>query len=513
MNSRRISFFREVLQGLCLVLLIVVPGLLYARTLAFDFVNWDDSLYVYANPAIRAFTLANIQSWFLHPFAALYVPVPMASYALNYLASGLDPGSFHAWNLVLHVLNTFLVFLIFYFFHRDVYLCFLGALIFAVHPVQVESVVWISQRKNLLFAFFFLSGFYAVLHSFFSEPKRRSLMAIAVFCFVLSVLSKATAVMIPFVLLAFDVFYRGTSKRQSLLPVLFLLIPALAMGAFTLLLYPDAVHSFQLTRFLERFAHWPAVLFFYLRLALKPDFLDLNYQDAVLLPEVPGIWGWAALAGVLLLALLFLLSLKKVRTGFWMLWFILFLLPVANLLYVPMGDRHLYVPLIGLIGLVLMTAKFSRLGVLVLLGAWAVYLIPFTHQRINVWENSETLWKSVKVKGPFRFTADMQLAGYYEDQGRFEEAASLYREIMTRSPVLPYPYINAYNLYIRLGQEDKAREIAVLFSEGYTEAHSLEEVYRKLLTLKKDPAQVEAYLNEVIAANRYHANQERTRIL
>ena len=175
MNSRRISFSREVIQGLCLVFLIVIPAILYARTLAFDFVNWDDDLYVYANPAIRAFTLANIKSWFLHPFVALYVPVPMASYALNYLVSGLDPGSFHAWNLAFHVLNVFLVFLIFYFFNKDVYLCFLGALIFAVHPVQVESVVWISQRKNLLFAFFFLGGFYAALHSFFSESKKRSL--------------------------------------------------------------------------------------------------------------------------------------------------------------------------------------------------------------------------------------------------------------------------------------------------------------------------------------------------
>lgn len=444
---------------------------------------------------------------------ALYVPVPMASYALNYLVSGLDPGSFHAWNLVFHVLNVFLVFLIFYFFNKDVYLCFLGALIFAVHPVQVESVVWISQRKNLLFAFFFLGGFYAALHSFFSESKKRSLTALAVLCFILSVLSKATAVMIPFVLLAFDVFYRGTSKRQGILPILFLLIPALAMGAFTLTLYPDAVSGLLVSRLLERFAGWIAVLFFYVKHTVKPDYLDLNYQDLVLFPNIPGSVNWLAAGGVLLLALLFFLSLKKVRAGFWILWFILFLLPVVNLLSVPMADRHLYIPLAGFIGLVLLLGKYSRTAALVFLGAWAVYLIPMTHERINVWQNSETLWQSVKVKGPFRFTADMQLAGYYEDQGRFEEAANLYRAIITRDPVLPYPYINAYNLYTRLGRTEKAHEIAVLFSDQYSEAHSLEEVYQNLLSLKKDPAKVQAYLNEVIAANRYTANKERTRIL
>lgn len=502
MSLRRISFIRELLQGLCLALLIVIPCVLYARTLAFDFVNWDDDLYVYANPVIRAFTADNIVQWFTRPYVSLYVPVPMASYALNFAFSGLDPGSYHAWNTAIHTVNSVLVFFIFYFFQKDIYLCFLCALIFAVHPVQVESVAWVSQRKTLLCALFSLSGFYCFLRGYFSREKRGLLFAAAAALFVLAVLSKVTAVMIPAVLMVFHFFYRSESgaSRSFALPFL-LAVPFAFAALMTLALYPGALQFLMDGSLFGRVIPWAGATAFYLNLILRPGQLDLRYPENLVPQGIPGAEGWLLTGALCGIFLLLLLTLKRVKSVFWIYWFVLFLLPASQIVAAPAGDRHLYLPLAGFLGLALALGSRWRTAALVVLGLWTVVLIPRMSERLEIWQNSETLWKSARFAGPHRINVDVQLAGYYEDQGCFAEAADVYRDALERRPHIPYPYINAYNLYARLGRTEKAAEIAALFQSQYSTAHALEDVYRTLIERKSSPESVQVYLKEVMKAS------------
>jgi len=502
MSLRRISFIRELLQGLCLALLIVIPCVLYARTLAFDFVNWDDDLYVYANPVIRAFTAEHIAQWFTRPFVSLYVPVPMASYALNFAFSGLDPGSYHAWNTAIHTVNSVLVFFIFYFFQKDIYLCFLCALLFAVHPVQVEAVAWVSQRKTLLAALFTLSGFYCFLHGYFAREKRGLLFAAASALFLLAVFSKVTAVMIPAVLLIYHFFYRTESgaSRSFALPYL-LAVPFVFAAFITLALYPGALRFLMEGTLFQRAVPWAAATVFYVSLILHPEQLDLRYPENLVPQGIPAAEGWLLAGAFCGLLLLILLTVKRVKPVFWIYWFLLFLLPASQIVAAPAGDRHLYLPLAGFLGLLLTLGSRWRTAALAVLGIWAVVLIPRMSDRLEIWQNSETLWKSVRFEGPHRINTDVQLAGYYEEQGRFAEAAEVYHAVLRRRPHIPYPYINAYNLYARLGRTEKAAEIAVLFQSQYSTAHTLDDVYKSLLARKGSPESVQAYLQEVMKAS------------
>lgn len=498
MSLQRISFVREVLQGLCLVLLIVIPSVLYARTLAFDFVNWDDDLYVYANAVIRGFSWEHFWVWMTRPFVSLYVPVTMASYALNYSLSGLDPGSFHAWNAALHAVNTLLVFFVFYSFRRDIYVCFLAALIFAVHPVQVEAAAWISQRKTVLMAFFSLAGFFLFIHGYFASEKRRLLLTLACVCFVLAVLSKPTAVMIPLMLAAYHHFFKedGGAARRFVLPYL-LALPCFAAAAATLSFYPRSTDFLMSGELLTRILPLAGAMVFYTGLVINPRSLDLRYPEDLTASFAGQEWllGLGLLVSSLVLLLLWI---RRKKSGFWACWYILFLLPAAQIVPSPAGDRHVYLALVGLLGILITVPARFRVMLLAFLGIWAVSLIPIMSERLNVWQNSETLWKNLRYEGPFRISAEVQLAAYYEEAGRFQEASRVYQQVLQRRPHVPYPYVNAFNMYTRLGDQQKAQAAAVLFESNYSKTHRLQDVYRELLRLKADPAALEQFMREVM---------------
>ena len=210
----------RVVTAVAFLILILISITFFFQAIHFDFVNWDDDLYVYNNVTIRSFDWDNIKTWFTKPFVALYVPVPLISYALDYRFFGADASGFHLTNILLHTANTAIIFLIFVFIFEDCLLSFFAALLFCIHPVQVETVVWISQRKNLLFAFFLLLGFYVRIRVL-GKGKHYDWLILSVICFVLSLFSKATAIMIPFMLICYEYFYRGAGKREGLVVALF----------------------------------------------------------------------------------------------------------------------------------------------------------------------------------------------------------------------------------------------------------------------------------------------------
>jgi tetratricopeptide (TPR) repeat protein len=168
--------------------------------------SWDDHLNISENADIRAFTLDNAHRWFTSTYAKMYCPVKMAVHSAEYALWGLQPAGYHAVSLGLHCACTALLFALLLALTGSYGGACLAALLFAVHPVAVESVAWASARGDVLYAFFYLSALFVYVNGGVAPTARR--LAVVLLLFVLAALSKPSAVTLPAVLLLVD-WHRG----------------------------------------------------------------------------------------------------------------------------------------------------------------------------------------------------------------------------------------------------------------------------------------------------------------
>ncbi len=212
----------------------------YLPSLGNGFLNWDDNFYVTENPVMTHPTLHGLLTQNL---GGNYHPLTMASLLLNYKISGLDPGSYHWLNLLFHIANTALVF----FFVRKLsggrlWTSVVSALFFGIHPMHVESVAWISERKDVLYAFFYLIALLTYLR--YLEGGWVWLLA-TWGAFVLSAASKPAAVVLPITLLLIDWFRKRPLRGTALVEKVPFFLVSAAVGALTFLGQKQvgAVHS------------------------------------------------------------------------------------------------------------------------------------------------------------------------------------------------------------------------------------------------------------------------------
>jgi hypothetical protein len=203
----------KIVPAIALVLIITFIALF--PVLKAGFTNWDDHLYVTENNSIRAATLVNLKNISTSFFAAHFQPLTIYSYLLEYRFFKLNPFYYHLTNLILHLLNCLLVFWFIYLLTGQVPVACLTALIFGIHPLQVESVAWISQRKTLLYAFFYLGSLVSYLY-YLRKPRQLKYLFFCLGLFILSLLSKSVAFTLPLVLLLLDYFNSRIINRQAL---------------------------------------------------------------------------------------------------------------------------------------------------------------------------------------------------------------------------------------------------------------------------------------------------------
>src|SRR6187455_3642814 len=194
-----------------LIPVLVFTGISFLPMLTNGFTNWDDDIYITRNPLIKG------PDWnviFTQASASNYHPLTMLTLAFNYAISETDPFSYHLVNWVLHILNTALVFLFIYKISgRKIFVAAFTSLIFGIHPMHIESVAWVSERKDVLYACFFLLALLQYW-SFLETSKRSKILYCFVF-FILSLLSKPAAIILPFVLFLLD-YWRGRSFTWKL---------------------------------------------------------------------------------------------------------------------------------------------------------------------------------------------------------------------------------------------------------------------------------------------------------
>jgi hypothetical protein len=340
-----------------LCLLAVAVMLVYANSLSADFV-YDDYAFIYNNSAIRTITPLSKFLLSARTFAEpatnhIYRPLASFTFALNYAMNGLNPAAYRLVNVLFHILNAFLVFLVLKRIGFADLPSVAGALIFAVHPVHTEAVTWISGRGNVLFLFFFLLAYllYAGIDDASNRSNRLLLLVAAVSAYVFSLLAKEMALPLPVVLFGHDLYVRRARdiKKRLKLYVPFVLAAAayIALRAHVL----GTVEQVQFhggSAYVTFLAMLRAVVI-YLRLLVVPVDMSLSRHfeplHSLLDPRV--LFGLCVF--IMLLVAAFALYRRRPMMSFAIFWFAATMAPVSNIIPVNaiVADRFLYGPSIA----------------------------------------------------------------------------------------------------------------------------------------------------------------------
>ncbi|MBV8828360.1 MAG: glycosyltransferase family 39 protein, partial [Acidobacteriaceae bacterium] len=337
--------------------LFVCTVALYAQVRNFDFINYDDPEYVTGNPHVRQGLTADGIRWaFTSTQAANWFPVTRLSHMLDVEFFRLDSGIHHVVNVVIHAAAALLLFAFLERATRARWPSAFVAFVFALHPLHVESVAWVAERKDVLSAFFWFLGLYAYIR-YVERPRPLHYFAVlAAFC--LGLLSKPMIITFPFVLLLFDFWplQRLAAGREHRLKILYEKIPfaliSIAAAITTYLVQGEsrAVKTFSVFPLGLRIENALASYVWYAIKTFWPSGLAVFY------PYPRAIPAWeAGLAGLLLAAVsagVIVTRLKRPYAAVGWFWFLGTLVPVIGLVQVgaqARADRYMYVPMVGLL--------------------------------------------------------------------------------------------------------------------------------------------------------------------
>jgi hypothetical protein len=433
-------------------LVAAVAFLTFRHTIGHDFVNWDDDVYVTENPALRSISLQTFGWLFSRYYYYAYIPVTLATHALDVLAWGMKPHGHHLTNVLLHTANSVWVFILGALLYqagggrsfsrerspeRSAALVggSLAAVLFAVHPLRAESVSWISDRKDLLCAFFALPATIAYLMSRRREPRGGRWRVASFLLFVLAVLSKSTAVVFPALLLVLD-WLEG--RRIALREKLPFFAVSFLVAALSLNMTPPATKlSYAVSQLtaLESFLFPFYSLVFPLYKTLLPIGLSPIYPRVGLEAMIAAVLAFVAVT----VGAFFLASRGKKA---WLAAWGAYLLPlIPNVIGLssgmqPVADRYSYlstIPVFLLIGGGI-AAAWQRGGVprrfAVAAGALALVglLVGPTISYSARWKTSLSLWGDVVAHSPETrdYTdAYLNLSAALANAQRFEDASAL----------------------------------------------------------------------------------------
>ena len=390
-----------------IVLLIFVA---YSGSFDGAFVS-DDIRRVRDNPSIRSLQWSHIKEIFTTFDGANYMPLKVLSLAVDYQLWGPTPTGFHITNLLIHISCAFVIYIILMRMGMRPPPAFLTALLWALHPLQVESVAWISERKNVLSGLFFFAAFYFYLG--FSENRRIRTYLAVLGLYSLALLTKMNTMVLPALFLAYEATYRFRLRIRDLLVSLPFLLLAAVVAWYNLAGNPIHGTTWHGGSVVVTWLSTSVVFIRYLRNLIMPIDLHLWYEvplyDSL---KDPVVLFSLSIIGTITAATIWLVYTRR-QWGFWVLWFGITLAPMLNII-VPfrslMQDRYMYLALLGPLALVvnyLVTAMNSpavRRGLMTLVGAVILMYISLTYRQVEVWSNPLTLWTSGAVR--FAFPTD-----------------------------------------------------------------------------------------------------------
>jgi tetratricopeptide (TPR) repeat protein len=474
--------------GICLVLALATAAV-YWQVNSNSFVNYDDPIYVYQNPNIQAGITPETIKWaFTAGYAGNWHPLTWLSHMLDWQLFGSNPAGHHITNLIFHIVNTLLLFFVLKQMTSALWQSAFAAALFALHPLHVESVAWVAERKDVLSTLFWMLTMWAYLR-YVKQPKIISYLLIVVF-FGLGLMSKPMLVSLPFVLLLLDYwpFERFGQRRRILLVMekipLFIMVLASCIVTFIVQRKAGAMTEGENYSLLVRLANASISYLQYIIKMVWPVRLAMFYPH----PGRNVSFLYAAVSAVLLsavtiLVLRFSKNRKYLVTGWF--WYLGTLVPVIGIVqvgYHAFSDRYSYITLTGLFiivgwGLPELLEKLRYRKIILWTSSLIVLatLATCSYFQQQYWKNSITLCQHALAVTDNNYQAHFCMTEMLCEQGRIEEAIQHNTEAVRIKP----DFVEALNglgnaLYIAGRTEDAIRcyERALEIRPGLAQAHA-----------------------------------------
>jgi len=483
MNSKHDKFFvnirREVWVGIFLVLVTLA---VYFQVGKFDFTNYDTAEYVYENDYVKnGLTAESIRWAFFSIHRSNWHPLTWLSHMLDVELYGLQAGRHHLTNVMFHIFNTLLLFWLLHRMTGNIWRSSFVAVLFAIHPLHVQSVAWIAERKDLLSTFFGLLAIWGYIR-YVQFQTIGSFMPVLLF-FILSLMAKPMMVTLPFVLLLLDYwplerFRFGFKPEVSHHPQRFALKAALILEKIPLLVFSaascivtvyaqqtgGAVGSSVAYPFHVRMANALVSYGSYIGQMVWPNNLAVFY------PYPEGLAGWRILIAAILLVGISCLAIRFVKSKPWLivgwLWFLGTLVPVIGVVQVgsqAMADRYTYVPLIGLFIILawgvpdlLKRFAYQKLWLAVIAGLVTVTLTIVSWGQVKTWQSSVTLFERALAVTKNNYVAHNNLGQYRLEEGRLSDAINHFTKAVEINPKFELAYLNLGVALSRQGKIDEA---------------------------------------------------------
>ena len=522
-------------------LLLAAIAAVFGQTLGHKFVEYDDPTYVYDNPLIRAgITGEGLRAAFTKPHALNWHPLTTISHMLDCQFCGLNPRWHHATNVVLHAATALVLLLVLTRMTGRFWRAAIVVAIFAVHPLRVESVAWVAERKDVLSGLFFALTLGAYVR-YCRRPFSILNYLVVVACFALGLMSKPMLVTLPFVLLLLDYWPLGRTERKTpgdgeikaASPYVRLLlekVPLFVLSAgscvATLLAQGHEMEAVQSFPLVARITNAAISCVAYLGQMFWPARLAVLYPHPVVTGALAAdrFWIWRSIGAATLLAAVTAVAVLTRRRFPWLLvgwlWYLGMLVPVIGLAqagWQSMADRYTYLPHIGIsLALVWTAAELSAgwpfrrlvggLAAAVLIAA----MIAIAWRQTTFWQNSETLWSRALDCTSRNAVAHTGLGKVYQSQGRIAEAVKQYQLAIEINPVHLQAHNNLGAILFQQGRLDEAikhYQAAVRANPNYAKAHGNlgscyyrqgkvnEAIAEYRLALKIDPNYVDARNN------------------
>ena len=534
-NKTDISAKRKTLM--IYIALVLVITAVFWQAHRFDFIDLDDFVYVSENLNIQSGITADSIRWaFGTTYADFWHPLTWLSLMADYDVYSLQAGGYHITNLIFHILSALLLFWLFHRMTGEIWKSAFVSAFFALHPLHVESVAWVSERKDVLSAFFWMLTlcFYVV---YTEKPNTKRYLPV-LFCFTLALMSKPMVVTLPVIMVLLDYWPLKRFQNKESLSKLFLWqvkekLPLLILSAVFSVITVYAQHDSSGAYFplMARLVNAPVAFALYLIKTFLPHNLAVFYPFPSHYPL------WQVIGGsLLILAVTIFVILKAKRSPYLLvgwLWFTIILLPVIGILQVgnhAMADRYMYLPLIG-IGIMLSWGiphffADRKTGGKILFPAALVFLLLLTlltWKQCGYWKNSKALFHQALKTTTGNYIAHGTLGVALLKEGQIEKAIDHLNKAIQIRPDYYKPYDSRGVAYDQQGQYEQAitdfstairfyPEYAVSYNNraaSYDKSGQYQkalEDYRRALLIKPDYA--DAYNNRGIIFARLGRHQK-----
>jgi tetratricopeptide (TPR) repeat protein len=429
----------------CLILL-AATSCVYSQVSGHAFLVYDDPAYVTGNANVKAGWTADSVRWaFTSIHSGNWHPLTSLSHLLDVQLFGMEPRWHHLMNVFLHLANILLLFVLFDRMTASPWRSLFVAALFALHPLHVESVAWVSERKDVLSTLFFLLTL--IFHCRYAERQTRSRYLLTLTAFILGLMSKPMLVTLPFVLLLMDHWPLGrtgfprpdapTCKRLIVEKLPFFALSA-ASCVVTVYAQWDAAANLERVPLLFRFVNALMAYVYYLGKMLWPYRLAAIYPLPPAWTILQGVEAFLLLAGITAFSVLTVSRHPYLLVGW--LWYLGTLVPVIGLVQVGrqfIADRYTYIPLIGIFIMIawgvpnlIRNTRYRRIALSSAAGLILLASSAGSWIQLGYWKDSITLFGHATGMFPDNYIARNILGNALSDAGRIEEAVSQFSQVL-----------------------------------------------------------------------------------